>query len=92
MLNLFSLGLGLTAWILAIAGLMKPSPWIPFLSFSCCAFSILCQFAELIRQFDMGDYSAVDDTIAAVLFGVAPLTAVTVLVNLLSLAVKSVNR
>lgn len=86
--NLGSLLLGLAAWALACPGIYRPrtipsAGWLPCLSFSCCAVSLLLQLYEIRRRIRIGDYSAVLDTIGGITFCAATLVIVTVILNLI---------
>ena len=75
--------MGLMAWALpvaALAGRKKPAVFCAG-SFGLCCLSLLFQLLELRRRCAVGDFSAVDDTIGAVLFAAEVLLAVAAALN-----------
>ena len=90
MLNIGSLALGLGSWILgalAIRGRKTVSVLrnVVF-SFVLCAVSLLLQLFEINSRANMGDYSAVSDTIHAILVAAVVLLSVTTALNGIALA------
>ena len=81
-LNLSSLILGLTAWGFAIAGLKRRR--MSLTSFALCLLSLVLQFAELTHRVQIGDVSAILDTVSAVTMAAAVLSAGTLLLNTLA--------
>ena len=86
MYNLGSIFLGLTAWFMGWWALTRIhcSPLVPYGSFSCCALSLLLQICELERRADLGDASAIYDTVGAIRFCAVVLVSVTLVLNLLA--------
>ena len=79
--NISSLLLGLAAWLFAVISIHHSQKFQTG-SFICCATSLCLQFLELRRLCEIGDISAVLDTIGGVTFAAIVLTTVTVLINL----------
>lgn len=80
--NLLSLGLGIGAWILGgSAALRGKFGGFSFASLSLCAISLTLQFYEIRQRADMGDWSAIDDTVGALTFAAAALVSVTLALN-----------
>lgn len=78
-----SLILGLLAWALPVAGMAarkKPAP-ICAGSFALCGFSLLLQLVYVKHLSRIGDYSALDDTIGAVVFAAEVLLIIAAAVN-----------
>ena len=86
--NLASIILGLIAWALPIAYLFVGKRRDLFCggSFAVCALSLLFQLREVMHRTNIRDFSAIMDTINAVNFCVAVLLAVTLALNLITLA------
>ena len=83
MKNLLSLLLGLASWGLGGAAIRFPaSRWLSGGSLLCCAVSLLLQIAQVHHLVQIGDWSALSDTMDAVLLAALVLTAVTALLNL----------
>lgn len=81
-----SLFLGLGAWGLGIAALNGRSPGRTAAgSFCLCACALLLQIAEVAHRVEVRDFSAVEDTIGAILVASVILVAVTVILNGLAL-------
>jgi len=94
MLNLFSLVLGLVAWILPIVNLMRYKQhdhknWVAFsiISISACAISLCLQIFYNYHLVKMEDWSALMDTTGAVAFVSVVLLIVTILLNAFTLIV-----
>ena len=81
-LNLSSLLLGLTAWGFAIAGLKRRR--MSLTSFALCLLALVFQFAELTHRAQIGDVSAILDTVRAVTMASAVLSAGTLFLNTLA--------
>lgn len=81
--NLLSLLLGLASWGLGGAAVLLPeSRGFGGMSLLCCAVALLLQLAQVHRLVQIGDWSALSDTMDAVLLAALVLTAVTALLNL----------
>ena len=81
-LNVSSLLLGLTAWGFAIAGLKRRR--MSLTSFALCLTALVFQFAELTHRAQIGDVSAILDTVQAVTMAAAVLSAGTLFFNTLA--------
>ena len=81
-LNVSSLLLGLAAWGFAIAGLKRRR--MSLTSFALCLLALVFQFAELTHRAQIGDVSAILDTVGAVTMAAAVLSAGTLLLNTLA--------
>lgn len=92
-----SLILGLIAWILPIVAMngrlekRKGTAFCP-LSFSSCAAALILQMLEIEHRVRIEDFSAIMDTIGAVIKVSIFLVVVTAFLNLLALAVRSSER
>lgn len=89
--NLASILLGITAWALPVICLMRRGRWELLCcgSWFSCVLSLYFQLREVLHRVDIGDLSAVMDTIGAVVFCAAVLMAVTLVLNLMTLLVKT---
>lgn len=87
MLNIVSLVLGIGAWGVAAAAISKPScsHKSTILSFALCAFSLVAQLLEISRRVNLGDYTAIEDTIRAVIIASIVLVVVTIILNIIAL-------
>ena len=84
--NLLSLFLGLLALGFAIHSVYKKlCPVCSFLSFGCCGGALLSQLLEIRRRVEISDWSALMDTMDAVIFAAAGLLVLTALLNGLAL-------
>lgn len=84
--NLLSLLLGLVSWGLGAAAVIRPGiRWISAVSLLSCCVSLLLQLAEVHRLTELGDWSALMDTMDAVLAAAILLMAVTAVLNLIAL-------
>lgn len=84
--NLLSLLLGLLSWGLGIAAAVRPGiRWASAGSLLSCCVSLLLQLAEVHRLTELGDWSALMDTMDAVLAAAILLVAVTATLNLIAL-------
>ncbi len=93
-LNLGSLVLGLTAWILPVANLAKHNKadhrnWVVFsvVSVSACAISLCMQIFYQNYLVHIEDWSALMDTSSAVALVSTVLVVVTIVLNAITLAV-----
>ena len=92
MLNIGSLVLGLIAWMLPVVNLMRykgreHNNWIALsiMSISACAISLYFQIINSNYLVKIGDWSALMDTMGAVVFASAILLAVTIILNVMTL-------
>ncbi len=84
--NMASLVLGLAAWVLACIAVIKRKPQnFSFLSFTFCVLSLVFQLCEINNRVNMGDFSAIMDTIRAVVLASAIMSGVTIVLNLTAL-------
>ena len=81
-LNVSSLLLGLAAWGFGIAALRRRK--ISLTSFALCLTALVFQFAELTHRAQIGDVSAILDTVQAVTMAAAVLSAGTLFFNTLA--------
>ena len=82
LLNVSSLLLGLAAWGFAIAALRRRK--ISLTSFALCLLALVLQFTELTHRAQIGDVSAILDTVQAVTMAAAVLSAGTLFLNTLA--------
>ena len=81
--NLLSLLLGLAAWGFGLAAVVKPGlRWLSPVSWTACGAALLFQLLEIHRRVELSDWSALLDTMDAVLLAAGVLLAVTILLNL----------
>lgn len=85
LLNIASLLLGLGAWALPIAAILRRRRPRCAGSFLLCALSLLCQILYTHHLVTIRDWSAIEDTHGAVTFAAVVLVGGSVLLNLLSL-------
>lgn len=85
MLNLLSLLLGLFAWGLGLAALVRRSRGLSLCSCTCCALALLVQLFEIRRRVAAADWAALLDTVPALTTAASVLLAVTVFLNALTL-------
>lgn len=89
--NIGSIALGLAAWAIALAAIVRSksgkgaSMVYPGASFCACSLALLLQIFELNRRVEINDLSAVMDTIRAIAFAASTLIIVTVILNLIVL-------
>lgn len=87
--NILSLALGCFAWITAILAILvhtqRAAHRLSVGSLGLCTFSLLSQFGEIRRRCEMGDATAIYDTIDAILLAAAVLIGVTLLLNAISM-------
>lgn len=81
-LNVSSLLLGLTAWVLGARAVARRR--VSLLSFGCCLLALVLQFAELTHRAEIGDISAILDTVRAITLAAATLSAGTISLNALA--------
>ena len=82
LLNVSSLLLGLAAWGFGIAALRRRK--ICLTSFALCLLALVLQFTELTHRAQIGDVSAILDTVQAVTMAAAVLSAGTLFLNTLA--------
>ena len=86
MYHLLSLLLGLVSWGLGIRALLHPrQSWCCLLSLLSCSLSLLLQLVQARGLVLLGDWSALMDTMDAVLSAAFLLVAVTAVLNLIAL-------
>ncbi|MGE8207856.1 hypothetical protein ACQKP0_25670 [Heyndrickxia sp. NPDC080065] len=93
-LNIGSLVLGLIAWILPVVNLMldkknvhKNRGSLSFISISACAISLCFQIFYSYRLVKIEDWSALMDTMGAVVLVSAVLLIVTIILNAITLII-----
>ena len=88
-LNVGSIILGLGAWSfgsMAIASKkMSASYCFSVGSFGMCAVSLLLQLLEINNRINISDFSAIEDTIRAVIIAAVVLVVVTIVLNIAAL-------
>lgn len=93
--NIGSLLLGITAWLLACFAIISKKPSVShrfsFGSFILCAFSLLLQLLEVSNRVNIHDFSAITDTIHAVITASCILIAITIILNGIALVKASRN-
>ena len=94
LLNLGSLVLGLIAWILPVVNLMRYKKhdhrnWavLSILSISACAISLYFQIYYIYHKVKISDWSALMDTMYAVVFAATVLLIGTITLNAITLLV-----
>lgn len=84
--NLGSLLLGLGAWVLACFAIKSKKTLAAYhfsvTSLSVCAVSLLFQFFELNHRANIGDFSAIADTIQSTVFAACVLIIITAVLNI----------
>ena len=89
MFNMVSIILGICAWLFAGFAIATSRTATAhkntLISFSLCVISILFQLFEINRRVLLGDFSAIEDTIQAVIIASVVLIAVTVILNVIAL-------
>ena len=87
--NIASLVLGICAWVLALLAIMTSKAVTAHrntvLSFSSCVLALVFQLLEIHRRVSIGDYSAIEDTIEAIVSAAVVLSVVTVVLNVVAL-------
>ena len=81
-LNVSSLLLGLTAWVLGARAVARRR--VSLLSFGCCLLALVLQFAELTHLAEIGDMFAILDTVRAITLAAATLSTGTISLNALA--------
>lgn len=89
--NTGSLILGLLAWIIPFIAIKRPPKkdnWTAFspLSFGCCGAALILQLFEIRHRVQIQDWSAILDTIGAIVWVSVILLAFTILLNIFALA------
>ena len=83
-LNLWSIILGLLAWLMGIWAIGKYKPWKSTFSYFFCALALLLQLFVIKHEAFSGDYAAIEDTIRAIVFASIVMMSVTVILNLIA--------
>lgn len=83
--NLWSIVLGLLAWLISLWAIGNYKPWKPAFSYFFCAAALLLQLFVMKHSAFSGDYAAIEDTIGAVVFAGSVMLAVTVILNVVAL-------
>ncbi len=86
--NIGSVIIGLLAWIIPCVGinLKKAKPHLlSVVSFSCCGIALLLQMIEIRHRTMTGDFSALMDTVPAIVGAAGVLLAVTIVINVIIL-------
>lgn len=93
--NLGSLILGLCAWVLACFAIKSKTTFASYHfsvgSLSVCAVSLLFQFFELSHRSDIGDFSAIADTIHSIVFAACTLIIITTVLNIVAVIKASIS-
>lgn len=88
--NIGSLLLGISACVLACYAIKSKQPHtlskLSIASFSLCACSLLLQLLEISNRVSTGDFSAIEDTIRAVIIAASVLVVITITLNILAFA------
>ena len=88
-LNIGSIALGIGAWGLACLAIVSKkatlSRCLSVASFSVCLISLVFQLLELRNRVNVRDFSAIEDTIGAVIFAAIILVTVTIILNVAAL-------
>ena len=87
MLNVGSLVLGFAAWLLPVLAIGKRDRFSLCClgSFGCCILSLLLQLFDVTRRVNLEDWSALMDTMHAVVLAAVIMVAVMVICNLFAL-------
>ena len=83
-LNLWSIILGLLAWLMGIWAIGKYKLWKPTVGYFFCAVALLIQLFVIKHEAFSGDYAAIEDTIRAIVFAGVFMMAVTVILNVIA--------
>ena len=87
--NVVSIILGIFAWLFAgfaiAASRTATAHKNTLVSFSLCETSLVFQLSEINRRVILEDYSAIEDTIQAVIIASVVLVAVTIVLNIIAL-------
>ena len=90
MLNIGSLISGACAWLFAGLAISAPKPFTShrntYTSISLCTISLIFQLFEINRRVLLSDYTAIEDTIRAVLIASVVLVSITMILNLVAVA------
>ena len=88
-LNYGSLLLGFAAWVLAYFAIVcekkKNAYCFSISSFSSCAISLLGQLLEVGNRVGQSDFSAIADTIRAIIIAACVMVIVTIVLNVVAL-------
>ena len=88
-LSIGSLGLGFGAWLFGIFAITTANSFTAHrntaFSFSLCVLSLLFQLFEVKNRAGIGDYSAIEDTMGAVVFAAVMLVFVTIILYIVAL-------
>ena len=91
-LNILSLVFGGCAWVFGYLAIAMPRQSAAYrwsvASFSACAISLVLQLFEVGNRAGIGDFSAIADTIRAVLIAGVTLIVVTMVLNVIALLKK----
>lgn len=82
--NILSLVLGCFAWLCGGAAIAARTVRLTVASLTLSALSLLSQLCELRRLALLRDFSAIEDTVGAVVFAAAVLVGVTLLLNVIA--------
>ena len=92
--SVFSLVLGLIAWMIPICGITllrtKMNPLLVLLSMFSALASVSIQFFYLSYKVDVGDFAAIEDTIGALCFVVVLFSTAALVLNLLMILRKQI--
>ena len=95
MYNIISLILGLSAWLFAVlaisSGQVSASHRNTFISFALCTTSLISQVIHIHRLVLIHDFSAIEDTIRAVVIASVALVSITLILNLIAV-IKAKNK
>ena len=83
-LNLWSIILGLLAWLMGIWAIGKYKPWKPTVSYFFCAVALLLQLFVIKDSAFSRDYASIEDTIRAIVFAGIFMMMVTVILNVVA--------
>lgn len=88
--NIGSLLLGISAWVFACCAINSKNPYtlskFSIASFSSCTCSLLLQLLEISNRVSTGDFSAIEDTIRAVIIAASVLVVITITLNIVAFA------
>lgn len=87
--NIGSLILGIGAWTFACMAIMSKKANTPHrlsvASFSMCVTALVFQLFEINNRVNIGDFSAIEDTIRAVIMASVVLVVITIVLNVIAL-------
>ncbi len=95
MLNLVSLLLGIIAWVvpfLAMRSSYKKCYNFIIFSFSACIVSLCLQLFEINNRVQIGDLSAIMDTIGTVVWVATTFVVITIILNIIASVVCTKNK